>query len=115
MFALKPAPESRPIPPGVILSVASRFLRLPEIAPLRFPSGTRSRRISPRIRPSVGKAATAHLLAKPVGICTYKNREANTFKISTCKISRLKTVQNQHLQKNLEGRGLALQRHAVNP
>ena len=51
MFALKPAPKSRPTPPDVILSVASRDFVLPEIAPFRFPVGTRSRRISLCIRP----------------------------------------------------------------
>jgi hypothetical protein len=43
MFALEPAPKSRPIPSGVILSEASRDLFPPEIAGLRFPGGTRSR------------------------------------------------------------------------
>src|ERR1700739_1337612 len=48
MFALKPAPKSRPLLPAVILSVVSRFLALPEIAGVRFPFGTRSRKISLR-------------------------------------------------------------------
>ena len=104
MFALKPAPKSRPTPLGVILSVASRDLFLPEIVPLRFLGGRRNRRISPRFH-LTSKAATAHFLAKSVGICTYEIREANACKISTYKISRLKTVQNQHLQKILEGEG----------
>jgi hypothetical protein len=112
MFALKPAPNSRPIPPVVILSVASRDFLLPEIEPFRFPAGTRSRRISPRFH-LTSKASTAHFLAKPVAICTYTFRESNARKISTYKISRLKTVQNQHLQKIWRGRGpcLAIPRH----
>ena len=96
MFALKPAPKSRPTPPDVILSVASRDFLLPEIAPLRFLGGTRSRRISPRFH-LTSKASTARFLAKSVGICTYEIREPNACKISTYKISRLKTVQNQHV------------------
>jgi hypothetical protein len=103
MFALKPARKLQTTRIAVILSVASRFLRLPEIVPLRFPVGTRSRRISRRFH-LTSKAATADFLAKPTGICTYTNRKPNTFKISTYKISRLKTVQNQHLQKNLRAR-----------
>jgi hypothetical protein len=115
MFALKPVPKSRPIPPVVILSVASRVVPLPGIVPSRFPVGTRSRRISPSFY-LTSKAATAHFLAKPVGICTYEIRNANACKISTYKISRLKTIQNQHLQKNLEGEGgLASHFHAVSP
>jgi hypothetical protein len=108
MFALKPAPKSRPTPPDVILSVASRFLRLPEIAPLRFPVGTRSRRISPRFCSTSSSTPSANLAlpAKFPGICTYTNRATNAFRISTCKISRLKTVQNQHLRKKSQGRAI---------
>jgi hypothetical protein len=113
MFALKPAPKSRPIPPVVILSVASRFLGLPELVALRFPVGTRSRRISPRICPNTGRATTDHFASKPVGICTYINRRANARKISTYKISRLKIVQNQHLKKNRRGRAIPVRRNFV--
>jgi hypothetical protein len=109
MLALKPAPKSCPTPPTVILSVVSRFFPLPESVSSRFPVGTRSRRISLRIR-RIGNAsreASAHFASKSVGICTYKNRGANARKISTCKISRLKTVQNQHLQKKRRGRAIS--------
>jgi hypothetical protein len=107
MFALKPAQKSHLILPAAILSVASRFFPLPESVYSRFPVGTRSRRISPRFRPikSDSKTAIAHFPAKPIGICTYTNRATNAFRISTCRISRLKTVQNQHLRKNSRGRG----------
>ena len=110
MFALKSAPKSRPTPPDVILSLASRDFLLPEIAPLRFLGGTRSRRISPRFH-LTSKASTAHFLAKPVAICTYTFRESNAFKISTYKISRLKTVQNQHLRKTFAREAIPVRRN----
>jgi hypothetical protein len=113
MFVPEPAPKSRPTPSDVIPSVASRFLGLPEIVALRFPVGTRSRRISPRICPNTGRATTDHFASKPVGICTYINRRANARKISTYKISRLKIVQNQHLQKNRRGRAIPVRRNFV--
>jgi hypothetical protein len=113
MFASQPALKSGPIPPVVILSVASRDLFLPEIVPLRFLGGTRSRRISPRFYPTniSSRTTNARFTAKFPGICTYTNRGANACKISTYKIARLRTVQNQHLRKTRRGRAILLRRN----
>jgi hypothetical protein len=94
MFALETARNAFAPPPSmhrkasdVILSGASRDLPLREITPLRFPVGTRRRRIPLRScqANSATKAATAHPVANFPEMRTYTSREANSFGIRTCK------------------------------
>src|ERR1700676_198693 len=66
----------------------------------------------PFLRPAnshVANLPSGPVASQPAGksnrICTYINRAPNLRRISTCEFFELKTLQNQHLQKNFEGGG----------
>jgi hypothetical protein len=107
MFALKLAPKSQPTPAGVILSVASRFFPMPESVSSRFPVGTRSRRISLRIRSvrNASRAANAPFVVKPIGICTYTFRNLTPSKSAVPKSLDLKPFRINTYKKNRRGEG----------
>jgi hypothetical protein len=84
--------------PAVILSAADRLLPLPEIGPLLFPLGTRSRRIS-----HSSQRAAARLLRNSRGVRTYTNREPNTFKMSTSEIHDFKSRKMSTSEKTPRG------------